>query len=118
LKTELVPLVIGPAFVQVTFCPAVVQLQPLLVNGADGGVIPVGIVTVVEIIPVVGAVPILLTVTGIFEVTPAVNAGIVPKVVVKSGAVAGATGAAGEAGGEVLFGVIVSPETGVVVATN
>jgi hypothetical protein len=75
----------GPGVVQVTFCPVVAQLQPLLVNGAAGGVIPVGIVTVVEIRPVAGAVPIFATVTGMFEVVPAVNGGIAPIVVVKSG---------------------------------
>jgi hypothetical protein len=117
LNAELVPLFIGPAFVQVTFCPAVVQLHPLLVKGADGGVIPVGIVSVVEIEPVVAALPILLTVTGILEVTPAVSVGIEPTVVVMSGAGAAVTGVLAVALPALLF-VTVSPETGDVVAVN
>lgn len=94
LKTEFIPLVIGPGFVHVTFCPEVEQFQPLLVNGATGGEMPVGTLNVVEIGPVAGAVPILATVTGILEVTPAVNAGTGPTAVDKSGEVATAQEAA------------------------
>jgi hypothetical protein len=81
------PFVSEFGFVHVTVCPEVVQLQPLLVNGADGGVIPAGIVSVVVIGPFAGAVPMLLTVTGMFDVTPAVKVGTGPTAVTKSGAV-------------------------------
>ena len=85
LKVVLLPLLIGPGFTHVTFCPVVEQFQPLLVNGADGGVIPAGTGIVVVIVPVAGPVPILATVTGILAVTPAVKGGIGPMAVVKSG---------------------------------
>ena len=105
---------------QVTFCPEGVHDQPLLVNGTAGGVIPAGFGIVVVIGPVAGAFPIFATVTGIFEVCPAVNGGIGPVVVTKSGAVitAGVTGDVGEAGFEVLLLVTVSPVTGFVIAIN
>jgi hypothetical protein len=118
LNKLLVPLVNEFGFEQITFCPEVVQFQPLLINGATGGVIPAGILIVVEIGPVAEALPIFATVTGIFEVTPAVKTGIVPTEVVKSGAGAAATGEVGEAGGDVLLGVIVSPTTGAVTAVK
>jgi hypothetical protein len=87
LKILFAPLVIELGLVHVTTCKLIVQLQPLLVNGADGGAIPLGIVIVVVIGPLAGAFPILLTVTGMFEVVPAVKAGIAPTIVTMSGAV-------------------------------
>lgn len=59
----LLPLAMGPALVQDTLVPVVVQPKPLLVNVA-GAVTLAGIVSVVMIGPVVGAEPMLLTVTG------------------------------------------------------
>lgn len=116
LNVLLAPLAIEFGLVQLTTCPATVQPQPLLENAA-GGVIPAGIVIVVVIGPFAGAVPILLTVTGIFEVVPAVKAGIVPTVVVKSGAVPACTGVIGEPVLP-LFPDETSPLTGVVFTTN
>ncbi len=115
LKLLLVPLFIVLALVQVTTWPATVQLQPLLVKAPAGGVMPDGTVTLVVIGPFAGAVPILLTVTGMLAVTPATKLGIVPSMVVKSGAGAAITGA--EALAELaLLLVTVSFETGVTVA--
>ena len=71
LKVEAFPLFIGPWFVHVTVKFTVLQLQPLLIKLA-GAVMPVGNVTVVDIRPMLGAVPILLTVTGMLLVCPAV----------------------------------------------
>ena len=117
LKRLLDPFVIELGLVQVTTCPLTVQLHPLLVNDPAGGFIPEGIVTLVEIGPVAGAVPIFETVTGILEETPAVSVGIVPIVVTKSGAGAAETGEPAVAVLVLLF-VTVSPDTGVAVAEN
>ena len=71
------------------------QLLPLLVN-VTGALVPVGKVIVVVIIPVVGEVPIFVTVTGIMLGIPATN-GVngCPIVVTKSGDGAAAIGVVG-----------------------
>ena len=94
----------------------VVQFQLPLVN-VVGTVTPVGIVMLVVIGPVVGAVPTLETVTGNVLGCPAIKAGLGdPIAVVKSGTPA--TGAVGVNGVAALLPVAVSPGTGAVVALN
>jgi hypothetical protein len=68
------PALIGPGCVQVTVCPTVVQLQTPLVKLA-GALVLVGNVIVAVIGPVVGPVPMLLTVIGTLLATPATKAG-------------------------------------------
>jgi hypothetical protein len=87
-------LLIGPGVEHVTVCPNVVQELPLLKKLA-GAVVPVGMVIVVVIGPVAGAVPTLVIVTGISLDCPTVR-GVVgcPIVVTKSGAVVTETGQA------------------------
>lgn len=87
-------------------------------KGAAGGVIPLGIVKEAEIVPVAEALPMFPTVTGIVEETPAVKDGILPILIIKSGAGAATTGAGADTGGAVLLGITVSPETGVVTPVN
>ena len=102
-------LLIEPGLVQVTVCPTVVQVLLLLVNVA-GALIPVGKVIVVVIMPVVGEVPIFVTVTGTILGVPTTN-GVngCPIVVTKSGAGVAATGVVGVIGVAALFPVTVSP---------
>ena len=61
-------------FVQVTNCATVVQLNAPSTNVA-GAVKPTGKVDVKLNAPVAAAVPILLIVTGMFDVKPSVKAG-------------------------------------------
>ena len=81
----LAPAAIGPGLTQVTICPLVVQVLPLLLKEA-GADTPVGKVTVVVIGPVVVAVPLLVTVTGRLLLMVACSAGAGwPIAVTKSG---------------------------------
>ena len=64
-KVLLAPFVIGQALIQVAVFPLVVQFHPLLFVGNVPKVVPTGIWITSVMGPVVGAVPILLTVTGI-----------------------------------------------------
>ena len=64
VKVVLAPLARGPGLEQATVEPVVEHVNPLLANVA-GAVTLFGIVSVVVIGPVVGIVPILLTLTGI-----------------------------------------------------
>ena len=106
------PVVFG--VVQLTTCPRVEQVQPPLVNDA-GAVRPVGNVVVNVNVPVPGAVPWLVTVTGMLEVTPSVNVGEgVPIVVTKSGRGIGKILDAGTIVA-VLFGITFSVNTGAIV---
>jgi hypothetical protein len=54
----------GPGVVHVTTCPVVVQVEPLVVNGPAGALVPVGKLMVVVITPASGAEPVLVSVTG------------------------------------------------------
>lgn len=62
VKLEELPTLKGTAIEQVTVRTTVLQLQPLLTKLA-GVLTPVGKVTIVVIVPVAAAVPILATVT-------------------------------------------------------
>ena len=76
----------GPALLQATVLPLVVQLQPLLLKVA-GAVTPLGKVMVMLIDPVVVAVPLLVTITGTALATPSIRRGAGwPMAVVRSGA--------------------------------
>jgi hypothetical protein len=103
-KVLLVPAAIGPGLVQVTVPLVVVQVQPLLVKVA-GAVTPEGKGSDVLIGPVVGPVPMLVTVTGRLLVTPSLRTGVGwPSVVVKSGALV--TGAVVMDGALLLAGLL------------
>jgi hypothetical protein len=116
LKLLDAPLLIGPELVQPTIVTVVLQLQPLLTNDA-GAVKPVGKVMVVVIWPIDGADPMLLTVTGILLVAPAVRVGVGwPMAVVKSAAPT--TGLVICVGLAVLLAVTASLATGAVLALN
>ena len=65
LNVLLLPFAITTEFVHVAVVPEVVQTQPLLLDGNVPKVVPAGICTTSVMEPVVGAVPILATVTGI-----------------------------------------------------
>jgi hypothetical protein len=122
LNVLLAAVLIGLLVLQTTALPAAelvrLQLQPFDTNDV-GVVTPNGNATVVVTIPLVAAVPMLDTVTGISLGTLATN-GVLgwPILVVKSGAFCAATGAVGVSGAAALLPVCVSPTTGAVVALN
>ena len=68
------PAAIGPGLIQVTVWPLVVQLLPLLLKLA-GALVLAGSVIVVVIGPVVGALPLLVTVIGTLLGRPATKLG-------------------------------------------
>ena len=82
-------------------------MLPLLVKLA-GALVPAGSVIVVVMVPVVGPLPLLVTVTGTLLATPATKLGEGwPMVVVKSGAPT-ATGVVGVMGAAGLLAVLIS----------
>lgn len=70
----LAPFAIGPGFTHVTVWPLVVQALPLLLNDA-GALVFVGSVIVVVTGPVVGPLPLFVTVTGTLLTELATSAG-------------------------------------------
>ena len=68
------PAAIGLSCVQLTFWPVVVQLQPLLGKLA-GALVPAGSVICAVTVPVVGPLPMLVTVSGTLLATPATKLG-------------------------------------------
>ncbi len=97
---------IGPGFTHVTVWPLVVQVLPPLLKLA-GALVPVGNVNVVVIGPVVGPVPLFVTVTGTLLGWPSIRRGDgCPIVVVRSAAFT--TGEAGVIGVAPLLPVFVS----------
>jgi hypothetical protein len=122
LNVLLAAVLIGLVVLQITELPPAelvrLQLQPLDTNDA-GVVTPNGNATVVVTMPLVAAVPMLETVTGISLGTLATS-GVLgwPMLVVKSGTLWAATGVLGVSGVAALLPVWVSPATGAVVALN
>ena len=110
----------GPAVVQVTVCPLVLQVVPATGLNVPGVVLkPVGKVIVLVIGPASGAVPEFVNVTGTLLGEPATN-GVngCPMLTETFGAGAADTAIVGVIGDAVLSAVTVSPGTGVVAAVN